>query len=316
MLALVAALALAVQLDRSADAALPCPAHAALAEALQRRAAAAGPVQASFTWRDGSWRLILRRAGTVLLERSWSLPPSDCALLADTAALVIDRYFSGLRQPRWTPRPQRVAALAPVAVAPLPAPPPSAAPPPLPPPSFDEPARPVLIPSMPAIADGGEPPASASGLVLSMGLALLDDGRAGFWMQAERRWSSGTASFVLLAGASDMESERGGETQLRSALMALSVGPCFDVWLRACFAPFAGVRGQLRPVRRTLHADTDLKLVPELGAMASLEYPLPYRLKAGFSLLLGKTLGEADFDPDSPPQEADYAVALRVGYQF
>src|SRR6185503_20428122 len=103
------------------------------------------PAQATFTWKDGSWRLTLRRAGTVLLERSWALPASDCALLADTAALVIDRYFSGLRQPRWTPRPQRVAALAPVAVAPAPVPVPLAAP--LSPPAplaLDEPARPVL----------------------------------------------------------------------------------------------------------------------------------------------------------------------------
>ena len=311
MLVLVA-IAMTVQLPVGADAALPCPAHAALAEALQRRAAAQGPSEAELAWTGGSWQLTLRRSGAVLLQRSWELPASDCALLADTAALVIDRYFSGLRQPSWTPRPRRIAAIA--AVAPPPAEP--AAPPPAP---FDlseaEPVRPVLIPSMPAVMGRADSQQLGPGMVVSVGLALTDDLRPGLWLQAERRWASGTASFLLLAGNADHEG-RAAETSLQSALMALSVGPCFDMWVRACFAPFAGVRGRLSPEGRTLARTTELRLVPELGATVSIERQLPFRFNAALSLLAGRTLGEADFDPAAPPQEIDYAMALRVGYQF
>ncbi|HUJ28572.1 MAG TPA: hypothetical protein VLW85_21265, partial [Myxococcales bacterium] len=291
---------------------------AALAEALQRRSAAMGPSEASFAYEGGRWLLTLRKSGTVLLVRSWGLPATDCALLADTAALVMDRYFSELRAPSWAPRPRRIAALAMGAVAgPRPAELPqsiSALPPPPPPEAGPE--RSVLIPAMPAVMARAEPPQPGSGMVISAGIAALDDLRPGLWLQAERRWSSGAASFLIVAGSADRDSGPAPESSLQSALMALSVGPCFSSLLRACFAPLLGVRGRLAADRRALRATNELKLVPELGAVISVERTLPYRLNAGVSLLLGRTLGEADFDPDAPPQEMDYALALRVGYQF
>jgi hypothetical protein len=314
MVALLAAAALAVQIDTSADATLPCPAHAALLEELQRRSAASGPAEAAFEHQAGSWRLTLRRGKTVLLRREWPLPALDCALLADTAALVIDRYFSRLRSPPWPARPRRIAALGPVAEAPRPPAPETQAELSL---AADAAAdRAVLIPSMPAALAGAEIPRSNSGMVISAGLAALDDLRPGLWLQAERRWASGSASFLIVAGSADRDMGPARETELRSALMAVSLGPCFDLLLRACFAPFAGARGRISPGRRTLQAESELKLVPELGAVASLDRALPYRLHAGLSVLVGKTLGQSDFDPDAPPQEIDLAVALRVGYQF
>lgn len=308
MVALLAAAALAVQVDASADGALPCPAHAALAQAFQERSASAGPSEASFSYEGGTWRLTLRKSGTVLLVRSWELPASDCALLADTAALVIDRYFSELRAPTWAPRPRRIAALsmAPVAEAP-----------PISAPTEPDSQRPVLIPAMPTVMARVEAPPNGSAMVVWAGVAALDDLRPGLWLQAERRWSSGAASFLLVAGSTEREFGPARESQMRSALIALSLGPCFDSVVRACFAPLAGARGRVAPDhRRAVRATSELKLVPELGAVASVERALPYRLHAGLSLLLGKTFGEADFDPAAPPQEMDFALALRVGYQF
>jgi len=320
MVALLVAATLALQVDLRADQTLPCAAHAALLEALRRRPGLRlGPGQAELEFQTGSWQLVLRRGSSVLLRRTLPLAGADCALVADTAALVIDRYFSQVRAPVRPPRPQRIAG--PVVLAEA-RPAPAAMPPrqEASPPAEGEPdasARAVLIPSMAAsMADYETPePRRASDLLVSVGLAALDDLRPGLWLQAERRWRSGSASFLLVAGAGDHDYGPVGENALQTALVALSVGPCFERYVRACFAPFAGARGQAGGSRRS-RTGAALRLEPELGAVVSVDRTVVSGLHVGLSLLLGRPLGEPAFDPAAPPQELDYAAALRAGFAF
>jgi len=161
---------------------------------------------------------------------------------------------------------------------------------------------------------GREAPA-ASGLVVSAGYAALDDLRPGLWLQVERRWRSGSASLLLIAGGADHDLGPVRESAVQSGLVALSVGPCFDGYLRACFAPFAGVRG-ITSTGLSLRPQPSLRLSPSLGATLSVDRTVMRRLNVGLSLLVGRTLTEASFDPYDPPQEFDYAAALRFGLAF
>lgn len=319
MVAILAAAALVLHVDLRADRTLPCAAHAALLETLQRQPRVhLGPAQAELDFQAGSWQLLLRRAGRVLLRRT--LPPSDCALLAETAALIIDRYFSQVRAPLPPRRPRRIAG--PIALAEPPQRAQVPSPPSDPPASTVDtgsdlmPGRAVLIPSVAAAIYEATEPQRAPDLMVSVGLAALDDLRPGLWLQAERRWRSGSASFLLVAGGADHDQGPVRESALQSALMALSVGPCFESFVRGCFAPFAGVRGGMGGDQHTLRPSTTLRLVPELGAMVSLDRTVLRGVNVGLSILVGRPLGESAFDPADPPQELDYAVALRAGLAF
>ena len=139
--ALIAALVAAspaLLIDRAAETGLPCPAHSALEEALQRRlpgvrlemgaaapadagaptSSGAGDLRASLQPAGTAWTLTLKRAdGEVALSRALAFGRDDCALLADTAALVIDRF---LEEIHWSGRP---ATVAPLPLPPKPQPP-------------------------------------------------------------------------------------------------------------------------------------------------------------------------------------------------
>jgi hypothetical protein len=323
MVAILAAAALALQLDTSADAALPCPANQALLLALQQRTGIhLGPAQASLDVHDGAWRLRLRRGGSLLLQRTLPLPRQDCALLAETAALVIDRYFAELPAPARQRRPQRLAALGPVAEPsspPAPAPAVAAEPPvaatAAPTPVPIEAARAVLIPAMPAVSEEAGDPEAAPQLVISAGIAALDDLRPGLWLQAERRWRTGSASFLVIAGGADRDAGPTREVELQTALMALSIGPCFERYVRACVAPLAGVRAQTTS-GRTLHPQPSVRFTPELGALVSVDRAVYGRLHAGASLMVGYLLGEDALEAAGPSEEIDYAASLHVGMNF
>jgi len=108
-----------VRVDLARDAGMPCAVHAALAEQLralsseQSAPAARGELLAALSFRDEAWRLELRDPQEQLvLSRELRLAPDQCALVAESAALVIDRYLAALRLP---PGPRRAAASSEVA---------------------------------------------------------------------------------------------------------------------------------------------------------------------------------------------------------
>jgi len=153
---------------------------------------------------------LVDRAGLIRLYRT--LPPRaqggrarDCAALADTVALIVDRYFAEVELPEM---PEKAAA--PPPQPPQPPPPP---PPPAPPPARKVPASGSDTPSFALSGTvgrrvpGGTSNLSQYAFKLTVGVALSKVGRQGgaLWLDASAgslgvspgEWDYGTATAVL-----------------------------------------------------------------------------------------------------------------------
>jgi hypothetical protein len=94
--------ALAVRLEN--DAALPCPAHAALREAALKRltgisiheSPAPTDLDLELTREADAWRLEARRGGVTELRRTLSFGAQECPALADAATFIVERHLAEL----------------------------------------------------------------------------------------------------------------------------------------------------------------------------------------------------------------------------
>jgi len=224
LLLLAAAATPVLHINATHDSGLPCPAYSALRTRLQTLDPAsleenprAEPLQVSLNRQIGGWNLRLNRtSGEVALERNLDLGETDCALVAESAALVIDRYLAALREPsgrreaagaslskappayKHSPAPpparpiETTRAISPSAAPRDPAPSPEATPPI---PSAPQPAAPIaaaIAPTQPGrLRELVEPVAAPERGQLSVAvgpagiIGLPSDLRAAIWLDVE-----------------------------------------------------------------------------------------------------------------------------------
>lgn len=279
-------------------------------------------VTAALDYRDGGWRLEARKDESVLRRRI-DLPADDCALAADTAALMIDRFVHALgpaprpRPQPAEPKPATVIARAAESDA-LRPPPPLAAPE-----ILVEPPRRVLLPE-PEVAVrerdfGNDSAPRAWRWALSAGAAGSlsgDDVRPGVWLDltgTTGRWAL-SVSLATATGTADLE-HRHGTTDgmsLDSGLLAISAKPCVDFGVRACLGPFAGAR--------ILSGDSLRESFVALQAEGGAALQLDRTFAGGFSfsaaLLVGYTAGPLSHEAlETAGSRVDVTAALTLGYQ-
>ncbi len=284
----------------------------------------AAGVAASMEFRDGAWRLEARK-GDAVLRRELRLPADDCALAADTAALVIDRFLRALGPvpapppPRRDPPPPAAIARASESDA-TPAPP---APPPSPIEAAvapSEPARRVLLPEPePQVRESmGDSPPRPWAFAVSAGAAgslAGDDVRPGIWLDLTARTPGWALSLTLTTatGTADLEHRYGtSDMSLDSGLLAFSAKPCLEWWIRACAGPFAGAR----IISGDSLRESFLALQAEGGGALQLEHAFGGGFRFSAGLLVGYTAGPLSREAQAMAgSRLDVTAALTLGYQ-
>ncbi len=416
MLGLLLAIAAAplLHVDPARDVGLPCAAHASLRARLETLdpGAQAGTRDAADSQsgdRDSlearlapgadGWSLQLSRAdGTAALTRALRLPAdaSGCALAAESAALIVDRYLAALRDPSRQPGLGAVhqARAASVTVAEAPAQAtiegrrgapvsetprvktdnrdrahetkkiasnssPRATPHadpiaphadansgnpalgmigsdsriasalPVPPREtpIQDPLRPVIPQPDEPVRDSLQP----AQLNLSAGpgalLGLSNDLRFAFWIEAEHPVSFLSTRMLLIATTPSAQTayvgnDPRGHLSAQSFLLALSAGPCFELWARTCALGFAGARATLGSAGGDglYHTQHQLLTQPEFGAQINFSRPLLPRLSLGLSLLAGAVPGSGTLTVEGGSSRSlpnlDTSAALLVDYQL
>ncbi len=192
-----------------------------------------------------------------------------------------------------------------------------------------------LRPASPGATEPARDELQPAQLTLSAGPGALLGGAAdlrfAFWIEAEHPLSFFSTAFsarmLLISTSASAQSEYidgnpRGRLSAQSFLLALSAGPCFELWARACASGFAGTRATLgsaggEGLYRTSNA---WLLQPELGAQLSLSRPLTSRLSLSLELLAGAVPGSGQLSVEGGPARAlpaiDTSAALLVDYQL
>ncbi len=262
--------------DTTSDAALPCRAGDALAQALRRRlpgvwiategASGAGDLTAWLRREDDHWALALSRAGgEAVLVRELAQGSIYCQGLAETAALIVDRFLTDVNWPGLNTGldPQALAA----------PPPPPRPPPPAPRPPFWRGATFAAGPSLRAIR--GE---SVDAGAFAQAGALT---RHGLMLDFEALAYSSHRNFVIIDDPITGPRKL-GSLVTQSAVVWAGLGVCRGqqsvvgcAQLRA-----GGTFLNVSPRGRDLHAKDDRSAWrPTLGGGASVGYALPWRLE-------------------------------------
>jgi hypothetical protein len=331
--ALLAAAPAALRVDPAADAQQPCAANAALAQALRLRlpgvrvedAPASQPGEQgdlrALVRREGpAWALELRdQGGELALRRELELGPDRCGLLAETAALMVDRF---LEQIRWAGRPPSIEPLPAPERRPEPAPPPALVVEPAPAPA--PPASPAPAPSPPL-----EPRPNA--LLVSLGpaawLGAPSELRAAAQLSLTARLGEvAQVGGLLIAGTATsqpvtIEARARGATSVQPALAAALGGACTDgLGLSLCASALAGARVSSGSASGALFQRSGALLwQPSLGAQLSASRRLGGRFEVALDASAASALGAASFqvvgaDAARPLPSLDVWACLRLGW--
>ena len=308
--ALAAALpALHVAGTAAADGACDLP--AALEAALRSRlpgvrvdrdlAQSPGDLRAQLSRGPAAWLLELQGDAGVALSRELLLPQDECAVAAETSALVVERF---LEEVRWSGRPQPIAPL------------PSLAPPP----------PPLIVAPLPL--QRPRPHALALALGPAAWLGLPSDLRPAALLEASARLGEQLrlgGSFLLGGAATQtvtIESQVRGTTSVSAGLLAAHASLCDGPGaLSLCAGALVGARGSLGSSSGTLFQKSSAFLVqPEVGVRASAGLRLGSRWELGLALIGGVALGSASFVVDGAQAQRslprlDVAAALRLAWE-
>lgn len=276
-----------------------------------------GDLEAELGRAADAWLLQVRDGEKVALHRELRLAERECALAAETGALIVDRF---LEEVRWPGRP---VSIEPLPRRPAPPPPPAAPPPPPPSP------EPPLIVAQPAYA-APQPAPARSRFAIALGpaawLGAPSDLRAAALFSASLQASDQVQlSLLALAGAASSEAvliaqSPRGATKVQAALLAAEAAACAEaLGLRLCIGPLAGARGSLGSSSGGLFQQSSALLIqPEVGLHAAAGLRLSSSLELALDLIGAAALGSASFAIAGEPSAArtlptlDLAAALRL----
>jgi hypothetical protein len=346
VLALLAAMPLLLErgtlhVELGRDANLPCTANAALVRAVKIRlpnvsvvtkgAASGDDLIAALSANQRGWLFEVRRPnGTVAMSRD--LYGADCAQIADTVALILDRYLAGIS---WSsvPRPKPlvvadagvVATPAPIADAGVddlilrigvePEPPP---PTPEPEPIHIEAPKPEPISYPPPFFTSMDV-SLGGGLWLLTGALSLD---VGIRIRTIFRVS------LLFFGTTPLQIPVAVENDPRGTLRTfdlagfITAGACTYGTLYLCGGALGGVRATngWASGQRLYSLQGQWLALPELGAYVRGAWNLPARLFLAIDLLAGFPLGVATFRIkgiiDNTTPSFDVVATLRAGVRI